>query len=134
MKRAHNRMTRALNWMKREHNEIRNTHNQMKRALNQMKTPHNRIKRAYNQWNDHMKKCKGRTTKWKERMTEWKEHIKTIIERIWFAHKSVSVFHICWYFSCWYLFVSLWHCSRMSLSYLSSDYSLIFFCFSFCGP
>ena len=38
-----------------------------------------------------------------------------------------------WYFSCCYLFVSLWHCSHMSLSYLSSDDGLIFFCFSFCG-
>ena len=38
----------------------------------------------------------------------------------------------CRYFSC-YLFVSLWHCSHMSLSYLSSDDGLIFFCFSFCG-
>ena len=37
------------------------------------------------------------------------------------------------YFSCCYLFVSLWHCSHMSLSYLSSDDGLIFFCFSFCG-
>ena len=36
----------------------------------------------------------------------------------------------CWYF---YLFVSLWHCSHMSLSYLLSDDGLIFFCFSFCG-
>ena len=39
----------------------------------------------------------------------------------------------CRYFSCCYLFVSLWHCSHMSLSYLSSDDGLIFFCFSFCG-
>ena len=39
----------------------------------------------------------------------------------------------CQYFSCCYLFVSLWHCSHMSLSYLSSDDGLIFFCFSFCG-
>ena len=37
------------------------------------------------------------------------------------------------YFSCCCLFVSLWHCSHMSLSYLSSDYGSIFFCFSFCG-
>ena len=39
----------------------------------------------------------------------------------------------CRYCSCCYLFVSLWHCSHMSLSYLTSDDGLIFFCFSFCG-
>ena len=39
----------------------------------------------------------------------------------------------CRYFSCCYLFVSLWHCSHISLSYLSSDEGLLFFCFSFCG-
>ena len=39
----------------------------------------------------------------------------------------------CRYFSCCYLFVSLWHCSHMSLSYLSSDDGLMFFCFAFCG-
>ena len=38
----------------------------------------------------------------------------------------------CWCFSC-YLFVSLWHCVHMSLSYLSSYDDLLFFCFSFCG-
>ena len=37
----------------------------------------------------------------------------------------------CWYFSCCYLFVSLWRFSHMSLSYLSSD-GLIFLCFLFC--
>ena len=37
-----------------------------------------------------------------------------------------------WYFSCCYLFVSLGHFSRMSLSYLSSD-GLLFLCFSLCG-
>ena len=36
-------------------------------------------------------------------------------------------------FSCCYLFVSLWHCSHVSLPYLSSGDGLIFFCFSFCG-
>ena len=46
--------------------------------------------------------------------------------------KQTFIIH-CWYFSCYYLFVSLWHCSHMSLSYLSSDDGLIFFCFSFCG-
>ena len=39
----------------------------------------------------------------------------------------------CRYFSSCYLFVSLWHCSHMSVSYLSSDDGLIFFWFSFCG-
>ena len=39
----------------------------------------------------------------------------------------------CQYFPGCYLFVSLRHCSHMSLSYLSSDDGLIFFCFSFCG-
>ena len=38
----------------------------------------------------------------------------------------------CRCFSC-YLFVSLWHCIHMSLSYLSSYVGLLFFCFSFCG-
>ena len=40
---------------------------------------------------------------------------------------------ICYRYFSGYLFVSLWHCSHMSLSYLSSDDGLIFFCFSFCG-
>ena len=39
----------------------------------------------------------------------------------------------CQYFSICYLFVSFWHCSHMSLSYLSSDDGLIFFYFLFCG-
>ena len=40
----------------------------------------------------------------------------------------------CRYFSCCYLFVSLWYFSHMSLPYLLSD-GLIFFCFSLCvGP
>ena len=39
----------------------------------------------------------------------------------------------CRYFSCCYLFVYLWRCSHMSLSYLSIDDGLIFFCFLFCG-
>ena len=39
----------------------------------------------------------------------------------------------CRYFSCCYLFASSWHFSHMSLSYLSSNKGLIFFCFSFCG-
>ena len=38
----------------------------------------------------------------------------------------------CRYFSCCYLFVSLWYFSHMFLPYLSSD-GLIFFCFSLCG-
>ena len=40
----------------------------------------------------------------------------------------------CRYFSCRYLFVSLWHCSHMSLPYIlpMSDDGLMFFCFSFC--
>ena len=37
-------------------------------------------------------------------------------------------------FCCCYLFVSLWHCSHMSLSFLSSDDGLIFSIFSFYGP
>ena len=35
------------------------------------------------------------------------------------------------YFSCCYLFVSLWYFSHMFLAYLLSD-GLIFFCFSLC--
>ena len=38
----------------------------------------------------------------------------------------------CRYFSCCYLFVSLWHFIHMFLTYLSSD-GLTFFCFSLCG-
>ena len=39
----------------------------------------------------------------------------------------------CSCFSCCYLFVSLWHCSHMSLSYLSSDDGLIFLFFVLWG-
>ena len=52
------------------------------------------------------------------------------------AHKTGTNqdFIICYrYFSCCYLFVSLWYCSHMSLPYLLSDDGLIFFCFLFCG-
>ena len=48
------------------------------------------------------------------------------LEKAQTTHTNQNFIICCWYFSCCYLFVSQQHCSHMSLSYLSSDYGLIF--------
>ena len=59
--------------------------------------------------------------------------LQVFLEKVQTTSTNQNFIICCWYFCCCYLFVSLWHCSHMSLSYLSSDDGLIFFCFSFCG-
>ena len=58
--------------------------------------------------------------------------LPVFLEKAQTTGTNLNLFIRCRYFSC-YLFVSLWLCSHMSLSYLSSDDDLIFFCFAFCG-
>ena len=59
--------------------------------------------------------------------------LPVFLEKVQTTGTNQNFIICCRYFSCCYLFVSLWHCSLMSLNYLSSDDSLIFFWFSFCG-
>ena len=74
--------------------------------------------------------CLGYRYRYRSKFFNW---LLVFLEKAQTTGTNQNFITRCRYFSCCYLFVSLGHCSHMSLSYLSSDDGLIFFCFSFCG-
>ena len=74
-------------------------------------------------------KCLTYRYRYRSKFYNW---LPVFLEKAQTTGTNQNFIILCRYFPC-YLFVFFCHCSYMSLSYLSSDDGLIFFCFSFCG-